>query len=72
MPYTMFLEESYESDTNQPPNAVIIDIASNKSGADYETAQKLDVNIHFCPGLPGKYAGESCAKYLTDYVINRI
>ena len=53
-------------------NAVIIDIASNKSGADYETAEKLNVNIRFCPGLPGKYAGESCAKYLTDYVINRI
>ncbi|MDE6909189.1 MAG: dipicolinate synthase [Lachnospiraceae bacterium] len=54
------------------PNALIIDIASNKSGADYETAEKLNVNIHFCPGLPGKYAGESCAKFLTDYVINRI
>ena len=53
-------------------NAVILDIASNKSGADYETAEKLNINIHFCPGLPGKYAGESCAKYLTDYVINRI
>ena len=49
-----------------------MDIASNKSGADYETAEKLNINIHFCPGLPGKYAGESCAKYLTDYVINRI
>lgn len=54
------------------PNAIVIDIASNKTGADYETARKLNVNIHFCPGLPGKYAGESCAKYLTDYVINRL
>lgn len=54
------------------PNAIIIDIASNKAGADYEAAQKLNVNIRFCPGLPGKYAGESCAKYLTDYVTNRI
>lgn len=54
------------------PNAIIIDIASNKTGADYDIAEKLNVNIHFCPGLPGKYAGESCAKYLTDFVINRI
>ena len=54
------------------PNAIIIDIASNKAGADYDIAEKLNVNIHFCPGLPGKYAGESCAKYLTDFVINRI
>ena len=54
------------------PNAIIIDIASNKTGADYEIAEKLGVHIRFCPGLPGKYAGESCAKYLTDYVINRL
>lgn len=54
------------------PNAIIIDIASNKAGADYDIAEKLNVNIHFCPGLPGKYAGESCAKYLTDFVMNRI
>lgn len=54
------------------PCALIIDIASNRAGADYEAARKLKVNIHFCPGLPGKYAGESCAKYLTDYVINRL
>lgn len=53
-------------------NAIIIDITSNRTGADYEIAKKLKINIHFCPGLPGKYAGESCAKYLTDYVINRI
>ncbi len=54
------------------PSALIIDIASNKTGADYEAAQKLNIHIRFCPGLPGKYAGESCAKYLTDYVINRL
>lgn len=53
-------------------DAIIIDIASNKAGADYESAEQLGINIHFCPGLPGKYAGESCAKYLTDYVIARI
>lgn len=54
------------------PDAIIIDIASNKTGADYESAGQFGVNIRFCPGLPGKYAGESCAKYLTDYVINRM
>lgn len=53
-------------------DAIIIDIASNKTGADYEAAKRLNVNLHFCPGLPGKYAGESCAKYLTDYLLNRI
>ena len=29
------------------PNALIIDIASNRAGADYETARKLKVNIRF-------------------------
>lgn len=53
-------------------DAIVIDIASNKVGADYEAAGQLNTNIHFCPGLPGKYAGESCAKYLTEYVTKRI
>lgn len=53
-------------------NTLIIDIASNRTGADYEAAKQLHVNLHFCPGLPGKYAGESCAEYLTDYCITRI
>ena len=53
-------------------NTLIIDVASNRTGADYEAAKQLHVNLHFCPGLPGKYAGESCAKYLTDYCITRI
>lgn len=53
-------------------DAIVIDIASNQAGADYEAAKHCNVNIHFCPGLPGKYAGESCAKNLTEYVINRL
>lgn len=53
-------------------DALIIDLASNRAGADYEAAQKLNVKLHFCPGLPGKYAGVSCARYLADYLLNRI
>ncbi len=53
-------------------NAIIVDIASNRSGADYEAAKHHHIAIHFCPGLPGKYAGESCAKHLAEYVINRM
>jgi len=53
-------------------NAIIIDIASNKVGADYEAAKQLNINILFCPGLPGKYAGESCARHLADFVLARI
>jgi dipicolinate synthase subunit A len=53
-------------------DTLVIDIASNKAGADYEAAARLNVNIHFCPGLPGKYSAKSCAELLTEYVISRI
>ena len=49
--------------------ALIIDIASNMAGADYDAAKSLGVNILFCPGLPGKYACKSCAERLAKYVI---
>lgn len=53
-------------------NALIVDIASNKIGADYKAAHSLHRNILYCPGLPGKYANFSCAEKLADFVINRI
>ncbi|MCM1183037.1 MAG: dipicolinate synthase [Roseburia sp.] len=54
---------------NVQKNAIIIDIASNQSGADYEAARLLHTDIHFCPGLPGKYASQSCAERLVQYVL---
>lgn len=51
---------------------LIIDIASNRTGADYEAAKQLGINLCYCPGLPGKYAGKSCAKQLSEYVIRHI
>ncbi len=51
---------------------LIIDIASNRSGADYEAAKQLGISLCYCPGLPGKYAGKSCAKQLAEYVIRHI
>lgn len=56
---------------NVRKNAIIIDIASNQSGADYEAARQMNVNILFCPGLPGKYAGQSCAEQLVRYVLKK-
>lgn len=50
-------------------NTIVIDIASNQIGADYEAAKLMNTHICFCPGLPGKYAGESCAAHLVDYVL---
>jgi dipicolinate synthase subunit A len=53
-------------------DTLIIDIASNKSGADYNAAIKYGTNILYCLGLPGKYSPKSSAELLTNYVINRI
>ncbi|MCM1567934.1 MAG: dipicolinate synthase [Roseburia sp.] len=55
---------------NVRKDALIIDIASNRCGMDYEAAQKLNLAVRYCPGLPGKYAGVSCASRLAEYVMN--
>lgn len=50
-------------------DACIIDIASDRKGADYEAAQKRNLPLYFCPGLPGKYFPEGCAKKLAEFVL---
>ena len=57
---------------NMKQDALVIDIASNKIGADYRAAEYLQKNVLFCPGLPGKYAPLSCAENLADYVLNKL
>lgn len=49
------------------PDALIIDIASGKGGVEY-TADSSHHALH-CMGLPGKYASQSSAKRLVEYVI---
>ncbi|MBO5353114.1 MAG: dipicolinate synthase [Lachnospiraceae bacterium] len=50
-------------------DSLIIDIASNRIGVDYEAARLLQRTAIFCPGLPGKYASLSCAEQLTEFVL---
>lgn len=54
------------------PDVLLIDIASNRIGADYEAAAVLQRNLLFCPGLPGKYASRSCAEKLAEFVLKEI
>ncbi len=54
------------------PSALIIDIASNRVGVDYEAASLLKRNVHFCPGLPGKYASLSCAEKMAEFVLKKL
>lgn len=51
-------------------DSLIIDLASNKTGADYAAAQSLNRQILYCPGLPGKYSQASCGARLADFVID--
>lgn len=51
------------------PDSLIIDIASNRVGVDYEAADSLQRAAFFCPGLPGKYASLSCAEQLVTFIL---
>jgi len=57
---------------NMSEDSLVIDIASNRIGVDYEAAALLKRKVLFCPGLPGKYASLSCAGQLTEFVLNKI
>ncbi len=52
-------------------DSLIIDIASNRVGVDYEAADLLQRAALFCPGLPGKYASLSCAEQLVEFVFQK-
>ncbi len=69
IPATVLTESTLR---NMHEDALVIDIASNRVGADYRAAETLGRNLLFCPGLPGKYAALSCAENLADYVLNKI
>lgn len=51
-------------------DVVIIDIASNPGGVDFEYCRKNNINANLCLGLPGKYAPKSAAKILMEVIEN--
>lgn len=51
---------------------LIIDIASGAGGVDYEAATRLGIPALHCPGLPGKYAAQSSAERLAEFVLLKI
>ncbi len=53
-------------------DVLIIDIASGKGGVDYQAADRLGLDALHCLGLPGKYAGKTSAKRLTEYVADKL
>lgn len=53
-------------------DVVIIDIASNPGGTDFDYCKEHGISAKLCLGLPGKYAPESSGKILADLVIQNI
>ncbi len=53
-------------------SSLIIDIASAPGGVDYEAAGELEIQVRFCPGLPGKYAPQTSGEALAGYVAARM
>lgn len=54
------------------PEAVIIDIASNPGGVDFNACRQLGIRAKLCPGLPGVYAPMASAQILYEAVTERL
>ena len=50
-------------------DAVIIDIASNPGGTDFEAAGEMGIAAKLCLGIPGKYAPKRSGEILAEIVI---
>lgn len=50
--------------------AVIIDLASNPGGVDFQKARELELNVVWALALPGKIAPKTAAIYLKDTIDN--
>lgn len=80
------LEQSYDVIVNTVPslvlgekelkcidkNNLIIDVASNPGGVDYEYAKKNGYKVIHELGIPGKVAPETAAKYIKQIIINKL
>lgn len=53
-------------------DVLIIDIASAPGGVDFSAADRLGRKAKLCLGLPGKYAPEASADYLTSYLLTSL
>lgn len=51
-------------------DVVIIDVSSKPYGVNADMAKSMGVDVKFLPGIPGKVAPKTCAKYLRDVIYN--
>lgn len=53
-------------------DVVIIDIASNPGGTDFDYCQKMGIKAKLCLGIPGKYAPKRSGEIMAEIVANII
>ncbi len=53
-------------------DCIIIDIASNPGGCDFEYCKSQDINAKLCLGLPGKYSPKTSGVILTKALLKHI
>lgn len=53
-------------------SALIIDIATNPGGTDFEKCRELGIKAYLCLGLPGKYAPLSSAEILNSVLLQNL
>lgn len=51
---------------------LIIDLASNPGGVDYEASAKIGINAILASALPGKIAPDTASKYIKEFIDNQI
>ncbi|NLT20345.1 MAG: dipicolinic acid synthetase subunit A, partial [Syntrophomonadaceae bacterium] len=62
--------------THANPDILIIDLATQPGGTDFEAANQLGLKAILAPGLPGKvapvYAGKILAQVIPRLIINEL
>lgn len=53
---------------NCNPEVLIVDLASQPGGTDFQTAEKLGIKAILAPGLPGKVAPKTAGKILAQMI----
>ncbi|OPY59101.1 MAG: Dipicolinate synthase subunit A [Pelotomaculum sp. PtaU1.Bin035] len=55
--------------TRVPPEAVIIDMASDPGGTDFQAAERLGIKAVLAPSLPGRVAPKTAGRILAQAII---
>ena len=61
-----------ENLANVPKSSLIIDLAGEQGGVDFDAARHLGINTIWATGLPGKFAPKTMARAMRDYLYTQL